>query len=321
MLDTLCAIKSVASTDTQVTNMRISFIARELGTGLRKNLAMTVALVISVAVSLALLGSALLMGAQVDRMKGYWYDKVQVSLFMCGPNSTAINCDTAVTDEQRKMIFQTLQSLRPTVENVFYESSAQAYERFKVQFKGSALVGQVRPEALPQSFRVKLDDPSHFDQVDAALSATPGVESIQDQRKLLTRFFEILNGLQTFALAIAAAMLFVTVLLVMNTVRMAAYARQKETGIMRAVGASNMSIRLPFILEAVVASVVGAGLASGVVLAVKQYLIDERMAPNYTFIAFVTWEEVLAILPWIFGVGIATTVLASSLSLRRYLKG
>ena len=316
-----CAIKSVASTDMQVTNMRLSFIARELGTGLRKNLAMTTALVVSVAVSLALLGSALLMGAQVDRMKGYWYDKVQVSLFMCGPNSTAINCDGAVTDEQRKVIYQTLKDLRPTVETVFYESSTQAYERFKVQFKGSALVGHVNPDALPQSFRVKLDDPSHFSQVDDALSNTAGVESIQDQRKLLTRFFEILNGLQTFALAIAAAMLFVTVLLVMNTVRMAAYARRKETGIMRAVGASNMSIRLPFILEAVVAAVFGAGLASGVVLAVKHYLIDLRLAPNYTFIAFVTWDEVIAILPWIFGVGLATTVLASSLSLRRYLKG
>ena len=321
MAVTLCVTKSAASTDIQVISMRLSFMARELGTGLRKNLAMTTALVVSVAVSLALLGSALLMGAQVDRMKGYWYDKVQVSLFMCGPNSTAINCDGAVTDEQRKVIYQTLKDLRPTVESVFYESSAQAYERFKVQFKGSALVAQVRPEALPQSFRVKLDDPSHFSRVDVALLNTAGVESIQDQRKLLTRFFEILNGLQTFALAIAAAMLFVTVLLVMNTVRMAAYARRKETGIMRAVGASNMSIRLPFILEAVVAAVFGAGLASGVVLAVKHYLIDLRLAPSYTFIAFVTWDEVIAILPLIFSVGLATTVLASSLSLRRYLKG
>jgi len=301
--------------------MRLSFIAREIGGGLRKNFTMTVALVVSVAVSLALLGSAFLLGAQVNRMKGYWYDKVQVSLFMCGPNSTAINCDGGVTDEQRKAIYQALQALRPTVETVYYESSAQAYERFKVQFKGSALVGHVHPDALPQSFRVKLDDPGHFAQVDAAVGSMPGVENIQDQRKLLARFFEILNGLETFALAIAAAMLFVTVLLVMNTTRMAAYARSRETSIMRAVGASNMAIRLPFILEAATAALVGAGVASGIVLAIKKYVIDARLAPNYTFIAFVTWDEVLRILPLIFGLGLGTTVLASALSLQRFLKG
>ena len=300
--------------------MRISFIARELGGGLKRNLTMTVALVVSVAVSLALVGAALLMRAQVDRMKGYWYDKVQVSLFMCGPNSTAVNCETAVTDEQRRYIYGTLKAI-PAVEAIYYESSAQAYDRFKVQFKGSALIGHVRSDALPQSFRVKLDDPTHFDQVDVALGATPGVESIQDQRKLLARFFEILNGLQKFALAIAAAMLFVTVLLVMNTVRVAAFARRRETGIMRAVGASNMAIRLPFILEALTAAVVGAGFASGVVLALKKYLIDAQLAPNYTFIAFVTWDEVLRILPLMFGLGAATTILASSVTLRRYLKG
>ena len=301
--------------------MRISFIVRELGTGLKKNFTMTLALVVSVAVSLALLGSALLIGVQVDRMKGYWYDKVQVSLFMCGPNSTAINCDGAVTDKQREAIFLKLKDLRPTVDTVYYESSAQAYERFKLQFKGSALVGHVHPDALPQSFRVKLDDPSHFAKIDRALSKMPGVESIQDQRRLLVRFFEILNGLQTFALAIAAAMLFVTVLLVMNTVQMAAFARRRETGIMRAVGASNMAIRLPFILQSVIAALAGAGIATGVVLAIKKYLIDQRLAPNYTFIAFVTWDEVVQILPLIFAVGVVTTVLASSVSLRRYLKG
>ena len=301
--------------------MRASFIAREVGGGLRRNFTMTVALVVSVAVSLTLFGAALLMRSQVDRMKGYWYEKVQVSIFLCGENSLAYTCTGAVTDEQRTDVRATLEGLKPTVQEIYYESSDEAYARFKEQFKGSPIISNVAPTAMPESFRVKLDDPSHYDQVANALAGKPGVESVQDQRKLLERFFQILHGLQTFALAIAGAMLFVTVLLVMNTVRVAAFARRRETSIMRSVGASNASIRLPFVLEAVTAAVLGASLAAGTMLAVKSFVIDARLQPNITFIAWVTWDDVLAILPWLFGVGIGTAVLASGITLRRYLKG
>jgi cell division transport system permease protein len=301
--------------------MRTSFIAREVGGGLRRNFTMTVALVVSVAVSLTLFGAALLMRSQVDRMKGYWYEKVQVSIFLCGENSLAYTCTGAVTDEQRNDVRATLEALKPTVQEIYYESSDEAYARFKEQFKGSPIIANVAPSAMPESFRVKLDDPSHYDQVANALMGKPGVESVQDQRKLLERFFQILHGLQTFALAIAGAMLFVTVLLVMNTVRVAAFARRRETSIMRSVGASNASIRLPFVLEAVTAAVLGASLAAGTMIAVKSFVIDARLQPNITFIAWVTWEDVIAILPWLFGVGIATAVLASGITLRRYLKG
>lgn len=301
--------------------MRISFIAREVRTGLRRNLTMTLALVISVAVSLALFGSALLMKSQVERMKGYWYDKVQVSIYMCGENSTAITCDGQVTQPQRAEILRTLKGLEPTVQSWFYESSAQAYDRFKVQFKGSPIVSSVSENALPESFRVKLDDPANFEIVSQALAGKVGVESVVDQRKLLQKFFLILRGLQSFALAVAIAMLLVTVLLVMNTVRIAAFARRRETSIMRSVGASNMSIRLPFIAEAIFAATIGASLAAGLLLAVKQYVIDERLAPNISYIPFVTWQEVIEILPWLYGAGVGITVLAATITLRRYLKG
>jgi len=301
--------------------MRPSFIAKELGTGLRRNLTMTIALVVSVAVSLTLFGTALLMRTQVERMKGYWYDKIEVSIFLCGPNSTAATCTGTVTDEQRAAIQTAIQGLTPTVQAWYYESSAQAYERFKVQFKGSPIIANVSPYALPESFRAKLDDPNHFETISSVVSTMPGVETVQDQRKLLQRFFTILHGMQTIALGIAIAMLFVTVLLVMNTVRIAAYARRRETSIMRSVGASNMSIRLPFILEAVTAALLGASAAAGIMIGMKQYVIDQRLAPNMSYIAFVTWEDVLAMLPWLFAAGVGTTVVAASFTLRRYLRG
>ena len=301
--------------------MRLSFITKEVSGGLRRNFTMTLALVISVAVSLSLFGTSLLLSSQVDRMKGYWYDKIEVSIFLCGSTSVTYTCTGSVTDTQRANIKTKLNALAPTVQNVFYESSSDAYEQFKKQFAGSAILANVSPDALPASFRVKLDNPDHFQDVASQISSMQGVESIQDQRKLLDRFFTILKGLQSFALAVALAMLLVTILLVMNTIRVAAFARRRETSIMRAVGASNMSIRLPFILEATVASVIGATVASGGLVAAKYWVIDGKLAPNLTFIPFVTWPEVLAIVPWLYLAGIGITVLASSITLRRYLKG
>ena len=300
--------------------MRFSFVSKEVGNGLRRNFTMTVALIVSVAVSLSLVGAALLMSAQVDRMKGYWYDKIEVSIFLCGNTSVAFTCTGAVTEEQRKNV-ETILGTLESVQDIFYESSADAYEQFKEQFAGSAILANISPDALPESFRVKLDDPENFEKVAAALQSVQGVESIQDQRQLLDRFFQILKGLQSFALAIALAMLFVTVLLVMNPVRVAAFARRRETSIMRSVGASNMSIRLPFILEAAVAAIIGSTLATAGILASKYWLIDAKLAPNLTFIPFVTWNEVLAIVPMLYLVGVGTTVLAASVTLRRYLKG
>ena len=300
--------------------MRLSFISKEVGNGLRRNFTMTVALIVSVAVSLSLVGAALLLSSQVDRMKGYWYDKIEVSIFLCGSSSVTFTCTGAVTDEQLRNIETILGDLEP-VQDIFYESSADAYDQFKEQFAGSAILANISPDALPASFRVKLDNPENFEKVAGALQSVQGVESIQDQRKLLDRFFQILKGLQSFALVIALAMLFVTVLLVMNTVRVAAFARRRETSIMRSVGASNMAIRLPFILEAAVAATIGSTLATAGILASKYWLIDAKLAPNLTFIPFVTWNEVLAIVPVLYGVGIGTTVLASSVTLRRYLRG
>jgi cell division transport system permease protein len=281
---------------------------------------MTVALIVSVAVSLSLVGAALLLSSQVDRMKGYWYDKIEVSIFLCGNSSVTFTCTGAVTDEQLRNIETILGGLEP-VQDIFYESSTDAYDQFKEQFAGSAILANISPDALPASFRVKLDNPENFEKVAGALQSVQGVESIQDQRKLLDRFFQILKGLQSFALVIALAMLFVTILLVMNTVRVAAFARRRETSIMRSVGASNMAIRLPFILEAAVAATIGSTLATAGILASKYWLIDAKLAPNLTFIPFVTWNEVLAIVPVLYGVGIGTTVLASSVTLRRYLRG
>ncbi len=162
---------------------------------------MTFAVIITVAVSLALFGVSLLVRAQVTTMQDFWYDKVEVSIFLCSRSSDAASCASgAVTDAQRDQIRADLESLRPLVEEVYYESKTEAFERFQEQFANSPIVENVTEEALPESFRVKLSDPTQYDVVASAFAGRPGIEQVNDQRKILDQFFRLLNGLQAIAL-------------------------------------------------------------------------------------------------------------------------
>jgi cell division transport system permease protein len=301
--------------------VRATFVAEEVGTGLRRNLTMTLAVVITVAVSLGLFGASLLVRAQVDTMKDFWYDKVEVSIFLCGENSDVPSCaGGAVTRAQRDQIESDLESLRPLVEEIYYESKEEAFERFKEQFANSPIVENVSADALPESFRVKLSEPEKYDVVASAFAGRPGVEQVNDQRAILDRFFRLLGGLQAIALVIAIAMLVVTVLLIVNTMRVAAFSRRRETGIMRLVGASNFYIQLPFLLEAAIAAGIGAIIAIGTLIFTKGFLIDQVLAPSFQFTAFVGWDSVLTIAPIMLLTGIGLAGLAAFFTLRKYLR-
>ena len=301
--------------------MKLRFILSETFQGLRRNLTMTFAVIITVAVSLTLFGAGLLVRAQVDSMKDYWYDRVEVSIFLCGASSSVPACSLgAVTPEVRAQIEQELNALRPLVQEIYYESTEEAYQLFLEQFKDSPVTQNVTPAALPESFRVKLSDPTKYEVIAAAFEGRPGVEQVQDQRQLLDRFFKLLNGLQVIALSVAVAMLVVTALLVVNTIRVAAHARRREVGIMRLVGASNFMIRMPFLLEAAVSAAIGGLIAVAAIVAAKVFLIDEVLAPSYQFTAFVSWDQIIVILPIIFITGIVIAMIAAGLTLRRYLK-
>lgn len=301
--------------------MRTGFIFEEVKVGFRRNLTMTAAVIVTIAVSLALFGTGLLVRAQVQSMKDYWYDKVQVSIFLCGTTSEAASCaNGSITEQQRNEIRKDLQDLKPLVEEVYYESQADAYARFQEQFKNSPILENVTADALPESFRVKLSDPTQFEVVASAFRGRPGVELVQDQRRLLDSFFKVLAGLQAIALGISIAMLAVTVMLVINTMRVAAFSRRRETSIMRLVGASNWYIQLPFLVEAALAAAIGASLAGGALAGMKYFVIDQRLAPTFRFTAFISWDDVIAVLPVVFAVGIGLSVFASFWTLRKYLR-
>jgi len=206
------------------------------------------------------------------------------------------------------------------VQAVFYESQDQAYARFKEQFKNSAIADNVTPDAMPESFRVKLKDPQQYAVVATAFQGRPGVEQVQDQRALLQPFFKALNGLQTAAIFIALVQILAAALLISNTIRVAAFSRRRETGIMRLVGASNFYIQLPFLLEGAIAGFFGALLASGALVAVKKFFVDDRLAPSFRFTAFIGWDAVWTVVPILLVTGVALSALASFVTLRKYLR-
>ncbi len=301
--------------------MRANFIFSEIGIGLRRNLTMTVAVVVTMTISLTLIGIGLLARDQVNVMKDYWYDKVEVTVYLCGTNSSSANCaGKDVTQEQRDALQKDL-SATPQVQDVFYESKADAYERFKEQFKDSPdLVDNVSPDALPESFRVKLKDPKQFEIVQTAFQDQPGVDSVQDLKKLLDPVFKVLKVFQNFALYVAAFQLVAATLLISNTIRVAAFSRRRETGIMRLVGASNLYIQLPFLLEGALAGLVGGLFASGFLALGKYALVDKQLVPLLKFTNFIEWHHVYAVIPILLVVGVLLSSAASFLTLRRHLR-
>ena len=300
--------------------MRASFILSEIGIGLRRNLTMTVAVIVTTAVSLAFFGFGLLFNRQVDEMKDFWYDKVEVSVFLCGQDSDAPSCAAGeVSQAQRDQIQGDLRGM-PEVANVFYESKQQAYTRFKEQFKESAIADNVTADQMPESFRVKLKNPEEFPIVATAFAGRDGVEQVQDQKALLEKFFRVLNYLKAGAWGLALIMIVVAVLLISNTIRVAAFSRRRETGIMKLVGASSFSIQLPFLLEGAIAGLIGALMATGA-LALFQSQVVERVArPAFPFTDFVGWADVWQTVLYIIPVGVALAAFASFLTLRKYLR-
>lgn len=306
--------------------MRLGFLLGEVGNGLRRNVSMVVSVVLVTMVSLFFLGVGLLAQAQVNTAKGYWYDRVQVSIFLCTPDSTdSPGCvDGEVTTEQRDQIERDLQGLEPLVTEYFYESNEQAYQRFTEQFRNSSVLDSVPRESIPASFRVNLADPSKYDVIRAAFEQAPGVDSVEDQREVVDKLFTFLSALSWGALALAVAMVVCAVLLISTTIRLTAWTRRRETAIQRMVGASAFSIHLPFILETVVATLVGSALAVGLLWATVRFgitgFLSELLAGESGLISLVGERDLWLITPFLVGGAILLAVVTAWTALLRHVR-
>jgi cell division transport system permease protein len=280
---------------------------------------MTFAVIVTTAISLSLLGIGLLSNAQVNAMKDYWYDKIEVSVYLCGSLSESPSCVGGVVSPGQRLTIKSDIEALPVVQSVFYESQSEAYARFQERFKDSAIAQNVTADQLPESFRVKLKDPTQYAVVVSAFSGRPGVDVVQDQRSILEKFFKLLNVLRNGALLVGLFSVLTAGLLISNTLRIAAFNRRRETGVMKLVGASSWSIQLPFLLEGIFSALIGWVFATGLLAGLKS-VVDSKVAPLLTFTNFFEWNEVWVASAWLLLAGLGVSTVASVITLRRYLK-
>lgn len=293
--------------------MRVNFVLSEVATGLRRNLTMTVAMILTTAISLGLMGTGLLIAGMISEMKQIYYDKVQVSIFLADN----------VTAQQRSVIEGKLKS-SPEVKHFVYESKDEAYARFKQQFSQQPELVQNTPkDALPESFRVELYNPERYQVIAADFpNGKDGVDQVRDEGDFLDRLFSLLNGARNATIAVAVVQALAALLLISNTIQLAAFNRRNETNIMRLVGASRWYTQLPFILEAAVAGLIGAVLAVGGLVLTKVLFVDKTLAGPIKagIIPPVDWGAIATISPIIAGAGVGLAAVAAYVTLRLYVR-
>jgi cell division transport system permease protein len=293
--------------------MRVNLVLSEVATGLRRNLTMTVAMILTTAISLGLMGTGLLIAGMITEMKAIYYDKVQVSIFLADD----------VTDEQRTAIETQLKD-SPEVKSYIYESKEEAYERFKQQFSQQPeLVENTPADALPESFRVELVNPERYPVIAEQFpDGQNGVDQVRDEGDFLDRLFSLLNGARNATIAVAVIQALAALLLISNTIQLAAFNRRNETNIMRLVGASRWYTQLPFILEAAIAGLIGGLLAAGGLILTKLLFVDRTLAGPIKagIIPQIEWGAIIQNSVIISGVGVGLAAVAAYVTLRLYVR-
>ena len=303
--------------------MKLGFLMREIGQGLTRNVSMIISIILVTFLSLTFVGTAGLLQAQIGQMKTYWYDRAQVAIYLCTDTSPADACPQGEASPDVKTTVETAlndAALKPFVERFYFEDHQAAYDKFQEQFADNAVAKYVKKEQLNETYWVKVKDPDKSAVIVESFTGVAGVEEVRDQRSYLDQIFGILNAASIAAVGIAAIMLASAVLLISTTIRLSAFSRRREIGIMRLVGASNFSIQLPFILEGVVAATIGSILASGAVIAIVVFFVHRYLAERLPLTSFVGMDDSLLLMPLIIGAGVVLAALASGFAIRRYLK-
>jgi cell division transport system permease protein len=303
--------------------MRFGFMFSEVGQGLRRNISMVISIILVTFISLTFVGTASLLQLQIGQMKNYWYDRAQVAIYLCTDVSPEASCPRGeASDDVKAEVQERLDSptLSPFIEEFYFEDHEQAFANFQEQFSDNAVAQYVRAEQLNETFWVNLFDPNQSQIITESFTGLAGVEEVKDQRGYLDQIFNILNIASLVAVSIASLMLVSSVLLISTTIRLSAFSRRRELGIMRLVGASNFSIQLPFILEGVVAALAGSILAAAVVLGLLQFFVQGFLAQSLPFTSFVSVNDGMLVVPLLIAGGVVLAAVASGLAIRRYLK-
>jgi cell division transport system permease protein len=302
--------------------MRAQFVFHEVWIGLRRNLTMTIALVVVVAISLSLLGTGMLFVKQVNNSRNYLQGRFQLSVYLCTsvPSSAPCAKNGAATPAQLAQIRQTLTSL-PQVKSVIYIPQAEAFKQFKAMFAQEPSLANGTPAAdIPSSFELKLKNTqTDVSTVAATVDGMPGVDQIVDDSSILNKFYKLVDGARNAVVVIAIILIIAAILLVANTIRLSAFNRRRETSIMRLVGASNFYVQLPFLVEGMIAGVFGWLVASGLLIVVKSLWLD-GLQQYFPFNVQLSTTDLIEVIVLAMIIGVLLCGTTSFLTLRRYLR-
>lgn len=302
--------------------MQLRYVFSELGQGLRRNLSMHLAVVLTMFVSLTLVGFGVLLSQQADRAGEQWGNELQVTVFLCRDGDDNPACPTEVTDAQQQAIEKVVAE-NPEVASYYVESKAAAFEKVKEligpeKFEGPNAAASVND--MPKSVWITLEDPDEYRGILSAVETLDGVSSVRDQRDVVQPILRGIETMQWGSLAIAGFLVVAALLLVANTIRLAALARRKEIGIMRLVGASTLYIALPFLLEALVTALIGVALSGGAMGAFMYFGVEGSLKDFVGFIPWVGLPEFLNALLVVAVLGPVLTLLPTLVLTRKYLK-
>lgn len=304
--------------------MRLDFVVSESLRGLYRNIAMVISVVIVTAVSLTFVGTGLLMQRQIDVLQAELTRESQVTVFMCSTYSSAPSCAGGpATEAQISRVADELAGpgLEDYVADVEQRSQQQAWSSYMAEFGDEPFAQGTEPTDLPVSFRITLTDPTRSAVVADTFTGRDGVDEVRDLIGVYEPMMNVLGQASLAALVFAGFMLVAAVLLVFTTIRMSAVNRRREISIMRLVGASNLFIRAPFILEGVVSAVIGAGIAGALLWAGVRWGVTDYVAARIgTQLPLIQTPDVYTVLPALLVLGVLLAGLSSVISLNRYLK-
>ncbi len=306
--------------------MRLRFILSETWNSLKRNVPMLLSVMLVTFISFLFIGASVLTQAQITRAKGDWYSKVEVVVWMCPDGaSQSVNCSsgTAATTQQINDLQKTIRNELPNdVSKITFVSKQKFYkDTFLKQYPNGEYQGRtLTADDMQDSLWLKLKNPEKYQVVSEVLSGKDGVDTVSDQRQIFEPVFAVLNKATVATASLAMVMVVVAILLTGTTIRMSAASRKTETEIMRLVGASNWTIRLPFILEGVVASLVGSLLSCVTLSALVKVFITDGLANSIKWIPFVNQISVLYVSPILILGAVLLSIIASMVSLRKYLR-
>lgn len=302
--------------------MQLRYVYSELGQGLRRNLSMHIAVILTLFVSLTLVGLGVLLNQQADKAADQWGNELQITVFLCRDGDQQPSCVNEVSGAQKKAIGQEIED-NPEVSSYYFESKQEAFDKVKVLLGPEKFEGPnpaATADDMAESVWITLKDPDEFEGITSAVVGLDGVSRIQDQREVVGPILRSMEAMQTGALGIAAFLVLAALLLVSNTIRLAAFARRKEIGIMRLVGASTLYIALPFLLEALVTALISVVLAGGALAAVMWFGVEHRLKDFIGFIPWIGWTQYRSALLAVAVLGPILTLLPTLALTRKYLK-